>query len=134
MSALKKLNPWLKEINSQSQQTAVKNVDIAFNRFLIGIDLGIKDLVVCSNGVRFKNPKNTKKWAKYLAHFQKIQVRKTKDSQSRRKVNKKIARIHEKITNARKDTIYKMTTQLIKENNIIVSETLNVKGMLKITN
>ena len=97
----------------------------------IGIDLGIKDLAICSNGEIFKNPRVTKKYAKKLAYRQRQLSKKTKGSGKRFKQRKKVAAVHEKIKNVRMDNLHKITQLIISENQTIIIEDLNVKGMIK---
>lgn len=97
----------------------------------IGIDLGIKDVAVCSDGTIFENIKTTKKYAKKLTYRQRQLSKKKKGSKNRAKQRKKVALVHEKIKNTRTDSIHKFTIQTIKHNGIIVTENLNVKGMIK---
>ena len=97
----------------------------------VGIDLGIKSLAVCSDGVTFDNPKSTKKYAKKLAKEQRKLSKKKKGSSNFNKQRIKVAKIHEKIANVRMDFTHKMTTRLINENQVIGIESLKVKNMIK---
>ena len=97
----------------------------------IGIDLGIKNLAICSDGKVFTNPKTQKKYAKKLAHEQRRLFKKKKGSSNRIKQKKQVARIHEKIKNVRIDNIHKITHSIISENQTIAIEDLNVTGMIK---
>ena len=90
----------------------------------IGVDVGIADLAVCSDGRRFNNPRMTKKYAKKLA-------KKKKGSNNFNKQKLVVAKIHEKITSSRKDFTHKMTKTLINENQVISVESLRVKNMVK---
>jgi len=211
---LKKECEWLKEVNAQSLQQSVKNVDIAFSRFFkgagfpkykskhgggnsfcvpqrvcvigncliipkfregieivlhreikgiiksatisvtptgkyfvsimvddsletptkapitesttIGIDLGIKDFAITSDGEVFENPKFLRKAQSKLKYTQ----RKYSKHKGKR-TKKRLALLHEKITNKRKDFLHKTSTKLIRENQTICLENLNVAGMLK---
>lgn len=98
---------------------------------VIGIDLGIKDLVIDSNGIKYENPKYLNKVEKKIKHLQRLYSKKTKDSKNQEKARIKLAAAHEKLSNKRKDNLHKLTTKLIKENDIICIENLNVKGMTK---
>ena len=98
---------------------------------VIGIDLGIKDLVIDSNGNKYSNPKYQVKAEKKIKHLQKLYSKKTKGSKNQEKVRLKLAIAHEKLCNKRKDNLHKITTKLIKENDVICIENLNVKGMVK---
>jgi len=97
----------------------------------IGIDLGIKNFAVCSDGTIFENIKTTKKYAKKLMYEQRQLSKKQKGSNNRAKQRKQVALIHEKIRNVRVDNIHKFTTQIVKTNDIIAIENLNVRGMIK---
>ena len=98
----------------------------------IGIDLGITSLVTTSDGGKFTNPKNFQKLHKKLRLAQKSLDRKTnKKSNNYQKARLKVARIHAKIKDSRLDYTHKLTTQLIRENQIIVVEDLAVKNMVK---
>lgn len=98
---------------------------------VIGVDLGIKDFCITSNGDITANPKYFAKSEKKLVKLQKELSRKTKGSSNRNKARIKVARQHEKISNQRKDFLQKLSTQLIKENDIICLEDLQVKNMVK---
>ena len=98
---------------------------------VIGIDLGIKDLVIDSNGNKYSNPKYQAKVEKKIKHLNKLYSKKTKGSKNQKKIRLKLAIAHEKLCNKRKDNLHKITTKLIKENDIICIENLNVKGMAK---
>jgi putative transposase len=98
---------------------------------IIGIDLGIKDLVIDSNGEKYKNPKYQAKFEKKIKHLQRLYSKKQKDSKNKEKTCIKLATAYEKLSNKRKDNLHKLTTKLIKENDIICIENLNVKGMMK---
>jgi putative transposase len=97
----------------------------------IGVDLGIKEFAITSDEKFFNNPKNLKKSEKRLAKLQKDLSRKQKGSNNRKKAKIKVAKIHEKIANQRKDMLHKVSTQLINENQVIVIEDLKVSNMMK---
>jgi len=97
----------------------------------VGIDLGIKDLIITSDGYKYKNNKYTKTYAKKLKRGQQHLSRKTKGSNRYEKQRLKVARIHKKITNSRVDNLHKISTDLIKKYDQIYLEDLNIKGMLK---
>jgi putative transposase len=97
----------------------------------IGIDLGIKDFLVDSNGNRFPNPKYLEKKEKQLARYQRAMSRKKKGSQNRNKTRLKVAELYEKITNQRNDFLHKLSRKLINENQVIGVEKLKVKNMVK---
>ena len=97
----------------------------------IGIDLGIKSLVTTSDGEKIEGVTDTKKLDKKLAREQRRLSRKKKGSNNRAKQKIKVARVHEKIANKRKDHLHKVTAKLISENQVVCAETLSVDGMMK---
>lgn len=97
----------------------------------IGLDLGIKDLVVTSDGTKFENKRFIKSCENRIKHLQKSYSRKKKGSKNQEKSRLRLATAYEKLGNRRKDYLHKLTTKLVRENNIICIEDLNVKGMLK---
>ena len=97
----------------------------------VGIDLGIKEFLITSDGEIVKNPKYLSKEERKLIRLQRQLSRKSKDSASSRKVRIRLARQHEKIVNQRKDFLQKLSTRLIRENDIICIEDLQVRNMVK---
>lgn len=108
-----------------------ENIQLPKNDNKIGIDLGLKEFAICSNGDRFGNPKNLRKSEKKLAKLQKDLSRKTKGSNNRYKARLKVAKLHQRIANQRKDFLQKLSTKIINENQVIVLEDLRVKNMLQ---
>lgn len=100
----------------------------------VGIDLGIKDLIVCSDGAKYANHKFYKKNLKKLKTLQRHLSRKRKGSKRRQKAKLKIARLYEKITNSREDLCHKISNDLTNKYSLICLESLNVKGMMKNNN
>ncbi len=98
---------------------------------VIGIDLGIKDLSICSDGTKFENPKYLQKSEKKISHLNRLYSKKTKGSKNQQKARLRLAIAHEKLCNKRKDNIHKLTTKLIRENDVICIEDLAVKNMMK---
>lgn len=98
---------------------------------LIGIDLGLKDLLITSEGKKYKNNRYTKKYAKKLKKHQQHLSKKQKDSKCYEKQRLKVAKLHKKITNSRVDNLHKISTDLIKKYDTIFLEDLNIKGMVK---
>ncbi|WP_185155387.1 RNA-guided endonuclease InsQ/TnpB family protein [Rudanella paleaurantiibacter] len=96
----------------------------------IGIDVGIKSLLVTSNGETIENPKHLYKAEKKLKRLQRLVSRKKKGSANRKKAVQKLARQHQKVANTRKDFHHKLTTRLIRENQSISVEQLQIKNML----
>jgi putative transposase len=97
----------------------------------IGIDLGITSLVALSTGEKVANPKGFKAKRAKLRRVQKALSRKAKGSNNRYKARLKVAKVHEQISDARKDFLHKLTTQLVRENQTIAVEDLAVKNMVK---
>ena len=97
----------------------------------IGIDLGIKDFAITSDGYKYKNNRYTKSYAKLLKSEQQHLRKKTKGSNQYQKQKLKVAKLHKKITNSRVDNLHKVSTDLIKKYDVIVLEDLNIKGMIK---
>jgi putative transposase len=97
----------------------------------VGIDLGIKDLVITSDGIKYDNPKTLKKYEAKLTKLQRQLVHMQKGSNNFKKQKIKIAKCYEKITNTRKDYLHKISHLLIYENQVVVSEDLAVSNMVK---
>ena len=97
----------------------------------IGLDVGITSLIATSNGDKIANPKHFKQLRKKLKRVQKALSRKQKGSNNRHKARLQVARVHAQITDARKDFLHKLTTQLVRENQTIVVEDLAIKNMVK---
>ena len=96
----------------------------------IGIDLGIKEFAITSDGEMITNPKYFRKSEKKLRKLQKDLSRCAKGSKNREKCRIKVAKQYEKIANQKKDFLHKLSKQIIDENQIIVVESLNVKNMM----
>lgn len=97
----------------------------------IGVDLGLKDFAITSNGEIISNPKYLRTSEKRLAKLQKDVSRKKKGSHNRHKARLKVAKLHEKIANQRKDFLHKTSAKMINENQVIVMEDLRVKNMMQ---
>ncbi len=98
---------------------------------VIGLDMGIKSYVTTSDGLEYPNHKYLAKSLKKLAKLQRKMSRKPKDSNRREKARIKVARLYEHISNQRKDTLHKLSTKLIQENDIICIEDLAISNMVK---
>lgn len=98
---------------------------------MIGIDLGLKDLFVTSEGERFGNPHHTAKYASRLAKAQRRLSRKKLGSANRAKARLKVARIHAKISDGRLDRLHKLSRRLINENQVVCVESLAVKNLIR---
>ena len=97
----------------------------------IGADLGLKEFVILSTGEMVGNPKFFQKDEKKLAKAQRRHARKQKGSKNRAKARMKVARIHARIADKRRDFLHQLSTRLIRENQTICVETLAVKNMVK---
>ena len=98
---------------------------------VVGIDLGIKDLLITSDGEKFANIHIVKKYADRLAKAQRELAHKVKGSKNYEKQRIKVARIYEKAYNTRVDYLHKISHKLINENQVIVSEALAISNMVK---
>ncbi|WP_263081107.1 transposase [Endozoicomonas sp. Mp262] len=97
----------------------------------VGIDLGLKDLFITSEGGKSGNPKYFKRYEHKLAHLQRQLTKKQKGSSNRAKARLKVARLHAKIADCRMDATHKASRRLINENQVICVEDLAVKNMVK---
>lgn len=97
----------------------------------VGIDLGSIDLVTLSDGRKVGNPRHYRTAERKLARAQRSLSRKQKGSNRRAKQKQKVARLHEKIANCRKDDLHKLSAQLVRENQAVFAEDLNVAGIAK---
>ena len=98
---------------------------------VVGVDVGISHLAVTSDGRYFDNPRALVTLQSTLRVRQKAVSRKRKGSKNRRKAIHRLAVLHARIANVRKDAIHKMTSAIAKSASVIVVESLNVAGMLK---
>ena len=97
----------------------------------IGIDLGITSLIALSDGSKVSNPRTFNAKYKKLRKAQKALSRKVKGSSNRHKARLQVAKVHAQISDARKDFLHKLTTQLVRDNQVITIEDLAVKNMVK---
>ena len=96
---------------------------------VVGIDLGLHDFIVCSDGQRVEAPKYFRKSEQKLARVQRAFSRTKKGSNGHEKARLKVAQCHQKIKNQRNDFLQKLSTKLIRENQVICLEDLSIKGM-----
>ncbi|WP_302623372.1 transposase, partial [uncultured Clostridium sp.] len=89
-----------------------ENIKLPKSNNKIGVDLGLKEFAICSNGDRFDNPKSLRKSEKKLAKLQKGLSRKVKGSNNRYKARLKVAKLHQRIANQRKDFLHKLSTKI----------------------
>ena len=101
---------------------------------VIGVDLGLKHFAVTSDGSKvskFDNPKHQVRHEKNLKRKQQKLARKHKESNSRHKYRKVVARVYERVSNSRADYLHKLSRKLVNENQVVVVENLHVKGMVR---
>ena len=96
---------------------------------IVGLDLGIKDLVVTSDGEKFSNTHEIAKYERRLKRLQRKLSRKVRNSNNYYKMKERIARLYSKIKNSRKHNLINIVNKIVKEHDIIVSERLKVKEM-----
>lgn len=97
----------------------------------VGVDLGLTHFAITSDGSKFDNPRHLKKREKNLKRKQQKLSRKEKGSKRRAKARKIVARVHERISNTRRDFQHKLSRKLVNENQVIIVENLAVKNMVK---
>lgn len=97
----------------------------------IGLDMGISALVTDSDGNAIANPRTIDRFRQRLRRAQKALSRKVKGSNNRHKAKVRVARIHARIADIRQDHLHQLSTRLIRENQTIVVEDLNIRGMVK---
>lgn len=118
-----------------SLQVEVENQDLHLEKDeehpIVGLDLGIKTLAVCSDGACFSNPYALKSKLRKLRRLSRSLSRKQKGSANRRKAAGRTATLHWRIANTRRDALHKLTTELTRTKSVIVIEDLNVSGMMK---
>ena len=98
-------------------------------KWVVGIDLGVKDLIVTSSGEKYKNPKEIQKFEKRIKRLQRKLSRQAKSSKNYNKTKIKIAKQYSKLKNSRKHNIIKIVNKLIEDYDIIISEKLDIKEM-----
>jgi putative transposase len=97
----------------------------------VGVDLGVTDFAVTSGGERIANPRHLERKARALARYQRRMARCQKGSANRGKAKAKVAHAHRKVRNARADFLHRASTGLVRDNDVIVIEDLNVAGMVR---
>ena len=96
----------------------------------LGIDLGVKTSVTCSDGSTYQSPKPLKQKLRKLKHLQRNVSRKVKGSNNRTKAMQKLSKLHWRVENVRNDFLHKTTTSIIRESQACALENLSIKGML----
>lgn len=108
-----------------------ENFTLPKNNNKVGVDLGLKDFAILSDGTKINNPKHFKKSEKKLKRQQRKLSKMEKSSKNYNKQRIKVAKIHQRISNQRKDFLHKLSCKITDENQVIVIEDLNVKGLEK---
>ena len=108
-----------------------ENIQLPKTNNMIGFDLGIKEFLIDTNNNHIENPKTLYKYEQKLTKLQRQLCKMVKHSNNYKKQTKKIAIIHEKITNIRKDFLNKLSCQITNDNDIIISEDLQISNMVK---
>jgi putative transposase len=98
---------------------------------MVGLDLGLKSMVITSDGHTYGNPKFFVKEEKKLAKAQRLHTKKKKGSTNRAKARLKVARIHKTIADRRRDYQHQLSARIIRENQVVCVESLHVKHMVK---
>src|SRR5699024_5149807 len=98
---------------------------------IVGVDAGITTLYTLSTGEKITNPRHEKKDRTRLAKAQRVLSKKAKGSANRAKARLKVARIHARIADRRRDHLHKLSTRLVRENQVIAIEDLSVRNMVK---
>ena len=97
----------------------------------VGVDLGVKDIAITSDGCKFANPRWIQKSEKKLKRLNRELSRRHRTSKRRERTRLRLARQHDRVANQRKDWLHKITTYLVRNNDVIALENLNVRGMVK---
>jgi putative transposase len=124
-------NPSGKYFAAILSQTEETEPPISYEGKILGVDVGLTHLAITSDGSKFDNPKHLRKAQKNLKRKQKKLSRKVKGSNTRNKARILMAKRAERVTNARKDYLHKLSHRLVHENQVIAVEDLHVKGMMK---
>ncbi|SDM29322.1 transposase, IS605 OrfB family, central region, partial [Bacillus sp. OK048] len=111
--------------------TEIDVAELPKTNAVVGIDVGIKDLAILSDGTIYSNPKFFRTLEEKLVKAQQVMSRRTIGGANWYKAKRKVAGIHERITNARKDYLDKISTHIVKNHDIIGMEDLSVSNMLK---
>jgi putative transposase len=97
----------------------------------VGVDVGLTHFAITSDGSKFDNPRYFAKRQRNLKRKQQNLSRQTKGSQNRKKARLAVAKVHSKVARCREDFLHKLSRKIVNENQVIVLESLNVKGMVK---
>ncbi|KDE48896.1 transposase [Geobacillus sp. CAMR12739] len=97
----------------------------------VGVDLGLKQIVVFSTGETIEHPRYWRRYEEKLAYWQRVMSRRKPGGSNWEKARLKVAKLHEKIANCRNDFLHKLSTRLIRENQVVCVEDLRVRNMQK---
>ena len=128
------VTPSGKYFASVSLDDEIPEIESSTKGVVTGVDLGLKDYVYCHNGIgsySVKHPKWLKRHERNLRRHQKQLSRRKKGSNRRNKARKLVARLHEKLANARLDFLHKLSKRITDESQVVAVESLNIRGMLK---
>ena len=128
------LNPSGKYFASILMESEGDNPTVSTVGKVIGIDLGLTHFAITSNGCKvskYDNPKHLAKHEKNVKRKQQKLAKKQKGSNSRNKAKKTVAKVYERVTKSRQDFLHKLSRKLVNENQVVVVENLNVKGMVR---
>src|SRR3569832_2106680 len=128
------LDPSGKYFASILTSTEGENPAVRAEGRVIGIDLGLTHFAITSDGKKvskYDNPKHLAKHEKNLKRKQQKLAKKQKGSNSRNKAKKTVAKVYERVTKSRQDFLHKLSRKLVNENQVVVVENLNVKGMVR---
>lgn len=121
------LDNWVAVVLCELPDVPVRNI---FNESeIVGIDVGIKDFAVLSDGRKINNPKHFEKSSKLVKRKQRELSKKIKGSNNRNKARKDVTKLHRRIANQRKDFQWKQVSSITKNYSVICMEDLNIKGM-----
>jgi putative transposase len=124
-------NMWFAVININIEDKPIEAPNGNKNQVTVGVDMGIKSMMVLSDGTIYENPKALRTHLKQLKRLQRSLSRKQKGSNNRKKAQAKVARKHYRITNIRKNAIHQATTEIVKKYDKIIIETLKPKNIAK---
>ncbi|QZT34882.1 IS200/IS605 family element transposase accessory protein TnpB [Caldalkalibacillus thermarum TA2.A1] len=129
LSATIRKNPSGKYFVSVLVETEIQPLPVCDSK--VGVDLGVKDFATLSTGEVIPNPKYLRRYEQKLIRWQRKLSRRKKGGSNWHKARLKVARLHEKVVNCRKDFLHKLSTRLIHENQVICLEDLSVQNMQK---
>ncbi len=122
---------WLAVINIEIENIPIEAPVTSENQAVIGVDMGIKSMMVLSDGTVYENPKALRRGMKSLKRSQRSLTRKVKGSSNRKKQQMKVARKHFRVSCIRKNAIHQATSEIVKKYDKIVIETLKPRNMVK---